>query len=105
MTQQTPTIFTIVFDDNNPYWSMNFNYNSIFLTAQLAYQNDRLKSMSFLTVNDVFDALGLERTREGMVYGWTSDEAINFGIDWIEGDRPSATIALMATNIYDRKSS
>lgn len=70
--------FTAQFDKHNPNWSPVAEYNAMFLRAQQNYANDRLFMRDFLTLNDVYDQLGLERTREGMVYGWIRGDQIDF---------------------------
>lgn len=59
-------------------------YNPIFLRTQQAYMNDLLKSRGHLVLNDVYDALGLPRTKEGMIVGWVlgsgGDDYVDFGV-------------------------
>lgn len=67
-------------------------YNPIFLRTQQAYMNDLLRSRGHVLLNDVFDALGLSRTKEGAVVGWVygsgGDDYIDFGV--FEGDEYTA---------------
>jgi hypothetical protein len=67
-------------------WQPQQNYNSIFLQSQQNYANDRLRRDGFLLLNDVYESLGLERSKEGCVVGWVrnnprgGDSFIDFGV-------------------------
>jgi hypothetical protein len=59
------------------------DYNMMFLKAQQNFANDLLVRNGHLFLNEVFDALGLERTKEGAVTGWVrghGDSYVDFGI-------------------------
>lgn len=77
------------FDHTNPNWNPTPEYNLFFLRAQQNYANDRLRAKGFLTLNDVYDALGLDRSKEGMIVGWKlngkGDDYVDFGI-WADKD-------------------
>ena len=46
----------------------------IFIEAQEKFMNDRLKAGFPVLLNDCLDALGLDRTVDGMVLGWLPDD-------------------------------
>lgn len=81
-----------IFDQTNRNWQPTPEYNEVFLRAQQQYANDRLRSKGHLTLNDVYDALGFERSKAGFVVGWLwdkekgKDRHVDFGL----GDWPSA---------------
>lgn len=56
--------------------------NRIFLQCQENYFNHKLKVTGHVFLNEVYDALGFERTREGAAMGWMvgDDKFIDFGI-------------------------
>lgn len=66
-------------------WSKEHGYNQMFLKCQEDYANDLLRARGHLFLNEVYDMLGLERSKEGQVVGWvldggTSDNFVDFGI-------------------------
>lgn len=72
------------FDELNPNWQRDADYNLMFLKSTQNYANDKLQSRGHLFLNDVYDMLGIDRTREGAVVGWVvgcdgSDEFVDFG--------------------------
>jgi hypothetical protein len=70
-------------------WSDNTDYNVTFLTIQQSVANDRLVSRGYLFLNEVLEALGMERTEAGQYVGWIyqdgerteGDNYVDFGID------------------------
>lgn len=77
------SMYAKLFDDNSTSWSPTPDYNIAFLRAQQSYMNDRLKARGHVFLNEVYDALGLERTSAGQVVGWVKgngDDYIDFGV-------------------------
>lgn len=79
--------YTFFFDESNPYWEKDGNYNRMFLLAQQQYANDKLKANGYLFLNDVLDDLGIPRTKAGQIVGWVynpdnpnGDNYVDFGI-------------------------
>ena len=73
-----------LFHEGNPNWNRTPEYNLVFLRAQNNYVNDLLQTRGFVLLNDVYDALGFDRTKAGMVVGWLrngdGDGFVDFGI-------------------------
>jgi hypothetical protein len=80
------------FDECSPSWNNEPQYNFIFLRAQQNYANDRLRARGHVFLNEVYDSLGIERTRAGAVVGWVlskeGDNYVDFGI--FDGNNPRA---------------
>jgi len=79
--------YTFFFDESNPYWEKDGNYNRMFLLAQQQYANDKLRANGYLFLNDVLDDLGIPRTKAGQIVGWiydpdnpNGDNYVDFGI-------------------------
>lgn len=82
--------YTVDEDGNsilNPHWEQNNEYNLMFLKAQESYANDLLKAKKRLFLNDVYEMLGLPRTKAGQVVGWVynpenpnGDNYVDFGL-------------------------
>lgn len=71
----------------NPYWNTNNEYNLMFLKAQERYANDLLRTKKILFLNDVYEMLGLPKTKAGQVVGWVynpenpvGDNYVSFGM-------------------------
>ena len=80
----TPSIYARFFDEYNKNWNPNPEYNMAFLKAQQNYANDMLLARGHVFLNEIYDALGLERSKPGAVVGWVTsadgDNFIDFGI-------------------------
>ena len=87
------------FDEFSPNWQNDPEYNLMFLKAQQQYANDLLKAKGRLFLNEVYDMLGLERTKAGQVVGWvynpenpTGDNFVDFGIYDMSKERVRAFV-------------
>lgn len=61
------------FDETSRCWEKNAELNLAFLRAQQNWANDKLRSQGYLFLNDVYDALDIERTQAGQCVGWIYD--------------------------------
>lgn len=75
------------FDSSNPNWEETPDYNLMFLKAQQKYANDKLIAEGRLFLNDVYEALGIPKTKAGQIVGWVYDPSnpdidslVDFGI-------------------------
>lgn len=73
------------FDEFSRHWQRDAETNRLFLQAQQNYANDLLRSRGHVFLNEVYDMLGLERSRVGAVVGWVinnpaGDQYIDFGL-------------------------
>lgn len=99
--------YTVDEDGNsivNPHWDENNEYNLMFLKAQENYANDLLRAKKRLFLNEVYEMLGLPRTKAGQIVGWVydpdnpkADSYVDFGIysdnlsysDYVNGFDPA----------------
>lgn len=73
----------IIAEESSTCWDPNEDYTSQNLAAVQLWANRRLERKGHLFLNEVFDQLGLSRTREGAVVGWLTngdgDNYVSFG--------------------------
>lgn len=79
--------YAIVFDDGNDGWDPDPERTKFFLIQQQNWANERLKARGHLFLNEVYDMLGVKRTKAGAQVGWvydedncTGDNYVDFGI-------------------------
>jgi Family of unknown function (DUF6353) len=81
-----PSIYARFFDSYSTSWSKEPEYNLIFLKCQQNYANDLLRSRGHVFLNEVYDMVGIPRSKAGAVVGWIlsrdgeTDNFINFGV-------------------------
>lgn len=76
--------YSIVYDDGNIGWSKNPEDSKYFLIQQQNYANEKLKSRGYLTLNDVYDMLGAQKTKAGFTVGWVYDEKNPVGDNFVD---------------------
>ena len=72
------------FDDGCTGWEKDAEYNLMFLRAQQQYANDLLKSRGHLFLNEVYDMLGIPRTKAGQAVGWIYDPENPVGDNYVD---------------------
>jgi hypothetical protein len=94
------------FDEASPCWQNDPEYNLMFLRAQQQYANDLLRAKGRLFLNDVYDMLGIEKTKAGQIVGWVYDKEnpngdnfVDFGIYDMSKERVRAFVNGYETNI------
>lgn len=75
------------FDESCAGWSKDPEKNLFFLRRQQDYANEVLKAKGYLFLNDVYEMIGIQRTKAGQCVGWIYDEknpigdnCVDFGI-------------------------
>lgn len=75
------------FDESCTGWDKDPECNLLFLRQQQVYANELLRKCGYLFLNDVYDILGIPRSKEGQIVGWIYDDKnpigdnfVNFGI-------------------------
>lgn len=76
--------FARFYDDGCTGWTKDPELNLVFLKKQQCWANDLLKSRGWLTLNEVYDMLGITRTAAGMVVGWIYDEKHPIGDNFVD---------------------
>ena len=72
------------FEESNPNWKADPEYNFMFLKAQQQYANDLLHSRGRLFLNEVYEMLGIEKTKAGQIVGWVYDEKNPVGDNFVD---------------------
>ena len=94
------------FDEASPCWQNDPEYNLMFLRAQQQYANDLLRAKGRLFLNDVYEMLGIEKTKAGQIVGWVydrenpnGDNFVDFGIYDMSKESVRALVNGYETNI------
>lgn len=78
-----PSVYARFFDEGSRFWRRSALHNKVFLTSQQNYLNDLLHAQGHVFLNEAYDALGLQRSKQGAVVGWVQghgDDYIDFGV-------------------------
>ena len=79
-----PSPYARYFDEFSTAWDKDAEYNLTFLLQRQAEANERLKKNGYLYLNEVYEMLGLDRTRAGQVVGWLYDEKHPNGDNYVD---------------------
>lgn len=72
------------FDESCKGWTKDPDYNLMFLRRQQDYATDKLRTQGYLFLNDVYDMLGIDRTKAGAVVGWIYDKKNPVGDNYVD---------------------
>lgn len=72
------------FDEACSGWTKDPELNLMFLKRQQSYANDLLQRRGYLFLNEVYDMLGIPRTKAGQVVGWVYDENCPVGDNYVD---------------------
>lgn len=78
------SMYARFFDDSCPAWSKSPEYNLLYLKQQEIHANDLLKVKGYLFLNDVYDMLGIPRSKAGQVVGWVYGEENPIGDNYVD---------------------
>lgn len=76
--------FSRIFYEGNIGWDPDPQYTLMFLKKQQAFATERLERDGFLFLNDVYEMLGFNRTKEGQAVGWIYDEKNPVGDNFVD---------------------
>lgn len=68
----------------NTYWTSNNEYNLMFLKKAESFANDKLRINGYLFLNEVYEMLGIPKTKAGQVVGWVYDEKNPVGDNFVD---------------------
>ena len=88
-TSLLPSPYAKIYDELNPNWERDSDYNLMYIRNVENKFNDKLKAYGYVFLNDVYEALGFPKTKTGQVVGWVynpdnpeheGDNYIDFGL-------------------------
>lgn len=108
------TVYTAETNENSEYarffdeycagWTKDSEYNLTYLNLQQSQANKMLQERGYLFLNDVYEMLGIPKTKAGQIVGWVYDEKhpvgdnyVDFGIYDVHNERKRAFV-----NGYER---
>lgn len=72
------------FDEYCTGWDRCAEYNLVFLKNAEAFFNQKLREVGYVYLNDIYEYLGIPKTRQGQVVGWVYDEVHPVGDNYID---------------------
>lgn len=78
--------FARIYDDGCRGWQKDAQHNLWFLLQTQAWANQKLKSEGYLFLNDVYEELGFNKTKQGQVFGWLYNTEKSLGDDKVKSD-------------------
>ena len=111
-----PSIYARFFDPMSTRWSKEPEYNLLLLKCQQNYANDLLRARGHVFLNEVYDMIGVPRSKAGSVVGWilignVKENWVDFGIwdddnnvrDFVNGREASILLDFNVDGvIYDK---
>lgn len=82
-----PTVYSDYarcYDNGCTGWTKDAEMNLYFLKRQQDWANERLKAKGYLFLNEVYDMLGIPRTKAGQCVGWVYDEMNPRGDNYVD---------------------
>ena len=72
------------FDETCAVYQKDAEYNLMFLRRHQDYANEVLRSKGHLFLNEVYDMLGIPRSKDGQIVGWIYDEKNPNGDNYVD---------------------
>jgi hypothetical protein len=85
--------YAVLFDESSRFFTKQPGGNQLFIETRQSWANDKLRAHGHLFLNEVYDMLGVPRTKAGACVGWVyrrdnepknGDNYVSFGV--FEGD-------------------
>ena len=80
------SIYARFFNESCVGWSKDAEKNISFLKLQQQYANELLKAKGHLFLNEVYDMLGMARSKAGQVVGWIYNPDNPIGDNYVDFD-------------------
>lgn len=79
-----PGPYATFFDEASAAWTNNPESNKFFLLRTQDFANQKLEARGYLFLNEVYEMLGLPRTRAGQLVGWVYDVQNPVGDNYVD---------------------
>jgi hypothetical protein len=79
-----PSDYARCFDETCLNWERDSEYNLTFLKQVQNFMNNKLQTQGYLFLNDVYEAIGIPKTRAGQEVGWIYDEKNPVGDNYVD---------------------
>lgn len=73
---------TKCFDCNHPLWLNNKEHNRLSVNTILNHCYDKFRCQRYLFLNDVYQELGIAKTKQGQMAGWVYDGQFSKDCMW-----------------------
>lgn len=93
----TGSPYAVYFDETSPQWRSDPLHNEYFLKAQERYANDKLNANGHVFLNEVYDSLGIKRSKAGNLVGWVKNGPGDGFIDFDIYNARNAVDGVMVT--------
>ena len=70
VVEKATSMYSRIFDEGSSRWTKEKAFNEIFIRYVESYADDKLKSKGYLFLNDVYEMLGMPKTKIGQITGW-----------------------------------
>lgn len=77
-------LYSIVWCEGNAGWTKSAELNKFFLVQQQNAANDKLRLNGVLTLNEVYEMLGAQKTSYGQFAGWVYTEDSSIGDNYVD---------------------
>lgn len=98
--------YAVIYAEGCKGWTKDPELNKYFLMECQEYANIKLKEQGYLLLNDVYDMIGMSKTKAGHTIGWlydlkdtTLNNHVDFGIFDIHSERKIAFVNGLERNI------
>ena len=81
---KTVSQYARFFDDGCTGWSRDAEYNLVYLRDVQRWCNMLLLKQGYLFLNDVYEKLGIPKTKAGQIVGWIYGEKNTIGDNYVD---------------------
>ncbi len=78
------SVYSRFFDETSTQWVRDAEYNLVFLRQSEKYANEKLRAQGYLLLNDVYEMLGIPKSKAGQAVGWVYDKNNPVGDNYVD---------------------